>query len=76
LRAWLDRTLAKAMAPAAEDRFADAIEFAFELEHGAIRAAPAQPQRHSLYDRNPLLFWKLATVILAAALMLALALRI
>jgi serine/threonine protein kinase len=75
LPAWLDQTLAKAMAVAPEDRFADAIEFAFELEHGAIRAAPAPPQIQPLYDRNPLLFWKLATAVLAGALMLALALR-
>ena len=75
LPAWLDQTLAKAMAPAPYDRFEDAIEFAFELEHGAIRASPAQPRRRSLYERDPLLFWKLATVLLAALLLIVLALR-
>jgi serine/threonine protein phosphatase PrpC len=76
LPAWLDQTLAKAMAVAPGDRFADAIEFAFELEHGSIRAAPAPPQRLSFYERDPLLFWKLATAVLAVLLAVALAIRL
>jgi serine/threonine protein phosphatase PrpC len=72
LPAWLDQTLGKATAVAPEDRFADAIEFAFELEHGAVRAAPARPPRTSFYDRDPLRFWKLAAAVLAVLLVVAL----
>jgi serine/threonine protein phosphatase PrpC len=76
LPAWLDQVLAKAMAVAPEDRFADAIEFAFELEHGAIRGAPAAAPRLSFYDRDPLRFWQIMTAALAMLLAVALVLRL
>jgi serine/threonine protein phosphatase PrpC len=76
LPAWLDRTLGKAMALAPADRFADAIEFAFELEHGAVRAVPATASRSSFYDRDPLRFWKLVAAVLAVLLVVALVLHI
>jgi serine/threonine protein kinase len=76
LPAWLDQALAKAMAVAPEDRFADAIEFAFELEHGAVRAAPAPPQHSSFCDRDPLRFWKIATAVLAVLLVVAVMMRL
>ena len=43
LPAWLDEALARATAVKPDDRFGDAFEFIFALEHGAIRAAPASP---------------------------------
>jgi len=39
-------------------RFGDVIEFSHELENGAMWAKPAAAARRSLYDRNPLIFWK------------------
>lgn len=76
LPAWLDQALARAFAVAPEERFGDVLELAFELEHGAIRAAPGRSRRPPLYARNPLLVWQAATGLLAVALFLVLAFRI
>jgi serine/threonine protein phosphatase PrpC len=75
LPAWLDQTLGKAMALLPQDRFADMIEFAFALEHGAVRAAPVHQRRLSFYERDPLRFWKLVAAVLAGALIAVLAAR-
>jgi serine/threonine protein phosphatase PrpC len=75
LPAWLDQALARATAADPDDRFGDVFEFIFALEHGAIRAAPPAPRPLPLYQRNPLLFWKVVAALLALALGLSLALR-
>jgi serine/threonine protein phosphatase PrpC len=75
LPAWLDEALARATAADPEDRFGDVFEFIFALEHGAIRAAPPAPRRRPLYERNPLLFWKVVSALLALALGISLALN-
>ena len=75
LPAWLDEALARATAADREDRFGDVFEFIFALEHGAIRAAPPAPRRRPLYDRNPLLVWKVVAALLAVALGVSLALN-
>jgi serine/threonine protein phosphatase PrpC len=75
LPAWLDEAIARAIAIDPDERFADVFEFIFALEHGAIGAAPAIPTRRPLYERNPLLFWKVACALLAAALVASLAYR-
>jgi hypothetical protein len=46
----------------------------FELEHGADRASPIVVERKPLYHRNPLLFWKIISGVLAILLLIALAL--
>jgi serine/threonine protein kinase len=68
LPAWLDQAIARATAVNPDDRFEDVFEFIFELEHGAMRAAPAGPPRRPLYERNPLLLWQVACALLAMAL--------
>jgi len=73
LPAWLDRAIARAIAIDRRDRYADAVEFAFELEHGALRAVPRAVQRPSLYDRNPTVFWQVISALLLIALLVALA---
>ena len=73
LPAWLDRALARAIAIDSRERFGDAIEFGFELEHGSLRAVPQAIERPSLYDRNPTRFWQVIALILFIALMFALA---
>ena len=73
LPAWLDRSLARAFAVDRRDRYADAVEFAFELEHGSLRAVPQSIARVSLYDRNPTRFWQIVCVVLFVALLIALA---
>jgi hypothetical protein len=75
LPAWLDEALARATAANPDDRFGDVFEFIFALEHGAIRAAPASPRRLPLYERNPLLVWKIVAALLAHALGVSLVLN-
>jgi serine/threonine protein phosphatase PrpC len=75
LPAWLDEALARATAANPHDRFGDVFEFIFALEHGAVRAAPAAPRRPALYERNPILVWKIVAALLALALGVSLALN-
>ena len=75
LPAWLDEALARSTAADPDDRFGDVFEFIFALEHGAIRAAPSSPRRLPLYERNPLLVWKIVAALLALALGVSLALN-
>ena len=75
LPAWLDEALARATAADPDDRFGDVFEFVFALEHGAIRAAPPVPRPQPLYERDPLLFWKIVSALLALALGISLALH-
>ena len=56
------------------DRYQDVLEFMFELEHGADRASPIVVERKPLYHRNPLLFWKIISGLLAILLLISLAL--
>ena len=53
----------------------DVIEFAHELENGAMWAKPAAPTRRSLYDRNPLLLWKVISAGLFILVVILLAWR-
>jgi serine/threonine protein phosphatase PrpC len=73
LPAWLDHILARAVATDPQARFADAVEFAFELENGSLRAIPLSMGRVSLYDRNPTRFWQVVSALLLLALLVALA---
>ncbi|WP_457795962.1 bifunctional protein-serine/threonine kinase/phosphatase [Methylocystis sp. S23] len=69
LPAWLDAAILKAVAVDARDRYKDVLEFAFEIENGAARAEPLTIRKKSLYERNPLLFWRLLCLLLAFALL-------
>ena len=73
LPAWLERTIARAIAIDPRERFTDAIEFAFELEHGSLRAVPHRIERPPLYERSPVRFWQAVSALLFVALMIALA---
>jgi serine/threonine protein phosphatase PrpC len=73
LPAWLERCISRAISIDRKQRFADAIEFGFELEHGSLRAVPQAVERPSLYDRNPVAFWQTVSALLLVALLLALA---
>lgn len=68
LPAWLDRAISRAIAPMPQDRYNDVFELIFELENGADRASPILIERKSFYDRNPLLFWKMVSTLLALLL--------
>ena len=73
LPAWLEAVLSRAINPIPAQRFGDVIEFAHELENGALWAKPAVSNKPSLYERNPLLVWKILTALLAIALTVSLA---
>jgi serine/threonine protein kinase len=73
LPAWLERALLRAIATERRERHADAIELAFELEHGSLRAVPEDIARPSLYDRNPTRFWQVIALVLFVALLVAIA---
>lgn len=66
LPAWLDVVLARAVAVEPAARYADVLEFGFELENGMGGAPVKPPRARALYDRNPLLAWKLLTAFFAA----------
>ena len=73
LPAWLERALSRALAAERRERYADAIELAFELEHGSLRATPELVERVSLYDRNPVRFWQVVSALLLVAWLIAIA---
>jgi serine/threonine protein kinase len=73
LPAWLDHCLARAFAVDRRERYADAVEFAFELEHGSLRAVPQSIASVSFYHRNPVRFWQIVSALLLVALLVALA---
>jgi serine/threonine protein kinase/serine/threonine protein phosphatase PrpC len=68
LPAWLDKAIGRAISLDPADRYGDVLELIFELENGADRASPINVARKPLYQRNPLLFWKITSVVLALLL--------
>ena len=66
LPAWLDQVLLRLIAVRREDRFDDAMECLFALEHGELHAAPAPPRWRPLIERDPLRFWQIVAAVLAA----------
>jgi serine/threonine protein phosphatase PrpC len=69
--AWIDGALRRAVHPDPYKRYESLSEYVFDLRHPNARYlnAPAMP----LIERNPLLFWKFTTVILACAVIVLLA---
>lgn len=74
LPSWLDQVLLRLIAVRPADRFDDALECIFALEHGELHAAPGLPRRRSLIERDPLRFWQTVSAVLALLLLLLLAL--
>ena len=73
--AWLDAVLLGLIAVRPADRFDDALECVFALEHGALQATPAPlPRlplpRLPLIERDPLRFWQTVSAVLALLLLL------
>ncbi len=67
---WLDEALRKALQPDPARRYAEVSEFAFALHN----PDPDLPTREKLplIERNPVVFWKALTALLAAALIFSL----
>ena len=72
LPAWLQATLARAIATDPMDRYPDVAEFAFEMEAGPARAPIAPRRPLTLYERAPVRFWQGVAALLALALLLIL----
>jgi serine/threonine protein phosphatase PrpC len=73
LPAWLDALLARAVSVDPAQRFGDAMELAIELEQNLAHAPRVVEQHQSLYERDPLRFWKLVSLLLFVALLISLA---
>jgi serine/threonine protein kinase len=70
----LNAAILRAISLRREDRFANLEDFISELERGNLPV----PRRHriSLFERNPLLFWKLTSAVLALLVVVLLALLV
>lgn len=75
LPAWLDAMLARATAVEPAERYGDAMELVFEFEQNLAHGPRVVVRRQSLYERSPVRFWKLASLLLFVALLVSLALR-
>jgi len=75
LPAWLQTTLAHAIAVDPAQRFDDMTEFAFEMEDGPTRAPSDVPRPRTLYERAPLRVWQGVAALLALALLVSLLVR-
>jgi hypothetical protein len=75
LPAWLQTTLARAVATDPNERFRDMNEFAMEMEQGPVRAPLAVRRPLTLYERSPLRFWQGVSALLLLALAASLLLR-
>jgi len=69
LPGWLDAVLARALAVNPQERYADIMELAYELENGLAKGGQVKQRKQSWHERNPLLFWKLVSVVLFGLLM-------
>jgi len=68
--AWIDGVLRKAVHPDPYQRYEELSEFVYELRHPSRDYLGSSPK--PLIERNPLLFWKCATVVLALIVLLLL----
>ncbi|HXC26831.1 MAG TPA: protein kinase [Stellaceae bacterium] len=68
LPAWVEATLARAVALDPAQRFHDMTEFAQEMEAGPARAAAGLGRPRTLYERAPVLVWQGISALLALAL--------
>jgi serine/threonine protein phosphatase PrpC len=68
---WIDGALKKAVHPDPYQRYESLSEFVFDLRHP--NAKYLNPAATPLIERNPSLFWKCATAILACAVLVLLA---
>ena len=65
LPVWFEAVLSRAIAIDPADRHGDVMELAIELENGPVGSLIDPRRPVPLYDRNPLLFWKVVSALLA-----------
>jgi serine/threonine protein phosphatase PrpC len=70
---WVDETIRKSVNPNPDKRYESLSEFVYDLRHPNPKflGSSAPP----LIERNPLLFWKMTTVILAFVILVLLAMQ-
>ncbi|EGD60957.1 protein serine/threonine phosphatase [Novosphingobium nitrogenifigens DSM 19370] len=68
---WLDEAILRAIAVRREDRHGDVVELLRALEGGMIGTQRTMAGR-PLMERNPVLFWKMVSLLLGAALIASL----
>ena len=73
LPAWLDAMLARATAVDPAERYGDAMELVFEFEQNLAHGPRVVTQRVSLYERNPVRFWQIISLLLFLTLLVVLA---
>jgi len=73
LPGWLGHVLSKAMDLEPRQRYADAGELLYALDSGPAAQPAEASRRRPLYQRNPLLFWQMVSVLLFLALLASLA---
>jgi serine/threonine protein kinase len=66
--AWVDDAIQKAVHPNPAQRYADVLEFVFDLQQP--NKASQRKSRPPLIERDPLVFWKGVSFLLACALLL------
>lgn len=74
LPVWLDAVLERAVAVDPDRRYADSVELAYDLEAGLAKGGGKRTpaRRLSLYERDPLAFWKGVALALFGGLMVCL----
>jgi serine/threonine protein phosphatase PrpC len=75
LPAWLEATLARAIALNPAERFRDVAEFALEMEAVPARSPVAARRPRTFYERSPVRFWQGVAALLALVVILLLWLR-
>jgi serine/threonine protein kinase len=70
---WIDGAIRKAVHPDPYNRYESLSEYTFDLRHP--NAKYLNPSATPLMERNPLLFWKCTTAILACIIVLLLAIQ-
>ncbi len=69
LPAWLDQVIAKSLSLEPHQRYQDAMELVFDLEAGLAKGgSQTKTRRQSLYERDPVAFWRSLSLILMALL--------
>lgn len=69
LPAWLDAMLARATAVEPAERYGDAMELVFEFEQNLAHGPRVVVRRLSLYERSPVRFWQIVSLLLFLVLM-------
>jgi serine/threonine protein phosphatase PrpC len=71
LPAWVQATIARAIALDPEDRFRDVMELAVEMEAGPASTPSSPPRPLTFYERAPVQFWQGVSALLAIGLILS-----